>query len=215
MAKNVVASETGDELLKEAVAIKAALEAAKADPDARKIYAKHTVDAMQQDGFAFTKVGDNLPKHGIPTTREEFDKAYADASVIFGENVFKRSVGMDAKVASNKALQDASVDVTAAIIKNAVPDIVNELKNRGIDPSGYLRAISNNVLAPADIDTSKLDPRLTDDERKMVVATQAVSKTLTDGRLQSKPEDAPTTSKWANRIRAEQAAALGKPNGVA
>lgn len=99
--KEFVKQMTDPKVLAEA---NAAIKAAMADPEARKMGAKFTVDAMQQAGVDFAKAGENLPKFGVPTTREEFDKAYKDATSMVGGDILKASVSTGAALASNKAL---------------------------------------------------------------------------------------------------------------
>lgn len=176
--------------------------------------AKSIVDAMELKGVDFANLGKDTPQHGIPTTREEFDKAYANTASLTDRDMLRSFVAAASKFASNEALQDQTVDLSVATVKKVIPDVISELKGRGTAPSGFIKEFSKMILGPADIDLSTLDERLTPAEREWVVASKAISTKLTDGRLQSKPEDAPTTE-WANRIRAQQAAAQGKANGVA
>ena len=119
---------------------------------------------------------------------------------------------VDAKLADMPGVIDYAADVLSSLIKGSFPYEVKELENRGIDPSGYIKEASKAMLGPADVDLTTLDPRLTPRERQTVEASKAVAKALSDGRLQSTPEDAPSTSKWANDIKAEQAVVQTKAN---
>lgn len=159
------------------------------------------VDTLQSSGVDLNHFPGNNLKYGIPATREEFDQTYENA----------RQHGMDAKpmltILSQANLDEDALRSLAAqkimSAKQLVP-VARELQSRGIDPTSYTQVISAQALGPADIDLTKLDPRLTEAERIMVERATRISKLVTEeGMLFSTPDDAPETSSWKERVNSQ------------
>ncbi len=167
-----------------------------------------------ESGIDLNDSSANPYKYGIPTTRAEFDYLYKQSEEL-GVDI-KLALEARAKLHSSDDVMKERARLQAESLKQEFPVMLDALKSEGIDPMIYVRGVSKQHLTPSDIDISKLDPALTDAERKNVLESVALSRMATEGGMYvSTPLDAPSSSPWAKRMEANKLAveAAGKTKG--
>lgn len=153
--------------------------------------AKEFVDEMiSRDRHLRKPCHKDLP-YGIPTTLEEFI-AYESKSEQYPA-IFSRKIGTDPEAYAEQVVRN---------LRNRRMPVMMELHKRGINSDHYWQSVTDPLIKPAEFDINKLDPRLTDEEKKFVRFRVAVAQYLVEkGLLVSTEMDAPKDSSWAQRVR--------------